>query len=112
MLYTTMLGKDFDDLVNAWCDKGYKVVDFLPGAKGASPLPRHVAVLQERYGFEPKAYSVFLKSNRQDDMDIGVDGWKKKGYKVVRSWYGVPYNFLVGGNSKAIVTWMEKEVEN
>ena len=110
VLQTTMLGKDFDDLVNDWCDKGYKVDDFLPGAKGSSSLPEHVTVLKERRNFESKVYNLFLKSNRQEDMDIGVNDWKKKGYKVVRSWYGVPYNFLVGGNSKAIVTWMEKEV--
>ena len=112
VLHTTMLGKDFNGLVNSWCDRGWKVVDFLPGAKGASPLPEHVVILRERLSFEPKVYNLFLKSDRQDDMDTGIGGWKKKGYTVVRSWYGVPYNFLVGGNSKAIVIWMEKEVEN
>ena len=110
VLHTAMLGKDFDGLVNSWCDKGYKVDNFLPGARGDSSLPEHIVVLKERRNFEPKAYSLFLKSNRQHDMDIGVDGWKKKGYKVVRSWYGVPYHFLTGGNSKAIVIWMEKDV--
>ena len=34
VLHTTMLGKDFNDLVNSWCDRGWKVVDFLPGGQG------------------------------------------------------------------------------
>ena len=109
VLQTTMLGNDFDDLVNEWGDKGYKVTDFLTGAKGVSSLPEHVAILEDRQDFEPRKLNLFLKSSRQEDMDISVKGWMDKGYKVVRTWHSVPYHFMGLGNSEAIVTWMDKE---